>query len=108
MTTIDEVKKYCEEMQKKTHSYFQKELDNDAKGSGMFSHGGSVAYRDVLGFINKEPPHDIQEETVKIKVEYEWKPTQIRDLTKEEAEEIIQGDTINVSNAVVIAKEKGL
>jgi len=44
----------------------------------------------------------------KIKVEYEWKPTQIRNLTKEEVEEIFQGDTINVSNAVTIAKEKGL
>ena len=45
---------------------------------------------------------------MKIKVEYEWKPTQIRDLTKEEAEEILQGDVINVSNAVAIAEEKGL
>ena len=44
----------------------------------------------------------------KIKVEYEWNPTQIRDLAKEEVEEIIQGDVINVSNAVAIAKEKGL
>ena len=45
---------------------------------------------------------------MKIKVEYQWKPTQVKEITDKEANEIIQGDTINVSNAVLIAKEKGL
>ena len=45
---------------------------------------------------------------MKIKVEYRWKQTQIIDMTDKEAKEIIQGDTINVSNAVIIAKERGL
>lgn len=56
--TVNEIKEYCEKMQKISHSNFLKELDTDAKCVGMFSHGGSVAYRDVLDFINKEPPHD--------------------------------------------------
>ena len=45
---------------------------------------------------------------MKIKVEYQWKPTQVVDITDKEAKEIIQGDVINVSNAVIIAKERGL
>ena len=45
---------------------------------------------------------------MKIEVEYQWKPTQVVNITDKEAKEIIQGDTINVSNAVLIAKERGL
>ena len=45
---------------------------------------------------------------MKIKVEYQWKPTQVIDITDKEAKEIIQGDVINVSNAVIIAKDRGL
>ena len=56
--TVDDIKKYCEEMQKKAHSNFQMESDSNAKDGGMYNLGGSVAYRDVLDFINKEPPHD--------------------------------------------------
>ena len=45
---------------------------------------------------------------MKIKVEYQWKPTQVVDITDKEAKQIIQGDVINVSYAVIIAKERGL
>ena len=56
--SVKDVKEYCDIMQKKTQSTFQKEFDNNDIGDGMFSLGGSVAYRDVLDFINKEAPHD--------------------------------------------------
>ena len=45
---------------------------------------------------------------MKIEVEYQWKPTQVKEITDKEAKQIIQGDTINVSNAVLIVKERGL
>lgn len=45
---------------------------------------------------------------MKIKVEYQWKPTQVINITDKEAKEIIQGDTINVSIGIIIAKERSL
>ena len=45
---------------------------------------------------------------MKIEVEYQCKPTQVKEITDKEAKQIIQGDTINVSNAVLIVKERGL
>lgn len=56
--SIEDVKEYCKKMQKTAHSNFQKESDDNAEGRGMYSLGGSGAYRDVLDFINKTPPHD--------------------------------------------------
>ena len=44
----------------------------------------------------------------KMKIEYEWQPTKIVDLTDEEVGEIIQGDMINISNALIIMKQKGI
>ena len=56
--SVEDIKGFCMKMKDISHSNFVKELDGDAKCGGMFSHGGSVAYRDVLDFINKECPYD--------------------------------------------------
>ena len=56
--SVKDIMEYCEKMQKAAHSNFQEESDNNAKGGGMCSLGGSAAYRDVLDFINKAPPHE--------------------------------------------------
>ena len=45
---------------------------------------------------------------MKMKIEYEWQPTKIVDLTDEEVGQIVQGDVINISNALIIMKQKGI
>ena len=45
---------------------------------------------------------------MKMKVEYKWQPTIVIDLSDEEAKQIIQGDVINMSNAIIIMKQKGI
>ena len=45
---------------------------------------------------------------MKMKVEYKWQPTKIVDLTDEEVRQIIQGDVINISNALIIMEQKGI
>ena len=42
-----------------------------------------------------------------MKIEYKWQPTMVIDLTDEEAGQIIHGDVINMSNAIIM-KQKGI